>query len=79
MIAFIVEKGNRKTGYKSLGIMSADQMFELVYATMPEEDVNKKIIRQWQEAEYTYIDYGNRIDFFRYKAAFKNIQEKEAD
>lgn len=76
MIVFCVEKGNRKTGYANMGYMTADQMFELVYKTMRPKDITTKILRQWQEAEYTYIDYGNRIDFFRYKA-FPNIKEKE--
>jgi len=79
MIVFLLEKGNLKSGFKSIKIVDANDMFEIVYDVMKATNQTGKIIRQWQEAEYTYIDYGSRNDFFRYKVVDMNTKEKEAD
>jgi hypothetical protein len=78
MIPFVVEKGNHKQGYINLGVMDANTMFEMVYDIMRTNNLVDKIVRQWQEAEYTYIDYGSHTNFLRYKAAIiENSKEKE--
>lgn len=79
MIVFLLEKGNLKNGFKNIQIVDANDMFQIVYDVMKASDLIGKIIRQWQEGEYTYIDYGSHTDFFRYKAISMNTKEKEAD
>jgi hypothetical protein len=79
MILFLLEKGNLKNGFKSIQIVDANDMFQIVYDVMKASSLTSKIIRQWQQAEYTYIDYGSHTDFFRYKAVDMNTKEKEAD
>lgn len=80
-IVFQLEQGNHKNGFKltPFQIVDANDMFQIVYDVMTASGLQDKIIRQWQEADYTYIDYGSRTDFFRYKAIPMNTKEKEAD
>lgn len=79
MIIFILEQGNRKNGFIQVKVVDANNMFEIVYDVMKASGLQNKIIRQWQETDYTYIDYGSHTDFFRYKVIPMNTKEKEAD
>lgn len=66
MIYFRLEKGNKQSGFKEIQTFQATEMFEEVFKEMKRQNISSKVVRQWQEAQYTYIDYGNYTDFFRY-------------
>jgi hypothetical protein len=79
MVVFQLEQGNLKNGFQIIQIVDANDMFQIVRNVMKASNVDSIVIRQWQQAEYTYMDYGSHTDFFRYKAIDMNTKEKEAD
>ena len=78
MIIFKLEKGNHKDTFKELSLTDANGMFELVELAQEKIAAKDRKITQWQNGEYTYINYGHSTDFFRYVAIdLRNTEEKE--
>jgi hypothetical protein len=78
MIIFKVQQGNHKDGFEDIGLCDANQLFEKVESARDNLVSVNQGISQWQNNEYTYINYGHPIDFFRYVAIdLRNTQEKE--
>ena len=67
MIIFMLEKGNKKKGFKELFLTDANGIFHKAELLQQEQHVEDKSINQWQESNYTYLNYGGE-DFLRYRA-----------
>ncbi len=79
-IVFELEQGNNKLGFRKVGLMDANTMFEIVYEAQSTNYKTKNPVTQWQDKEYTYISYGDPWTLFRYKViSLDNTKEKEAD
>jgi hypothetical protein len=78
MIIFMLEQGNHKNGFKELFLTDANGIFHKVELAQQDTEITNKNITQWQDSSYTYINYGHKTDFFRYKAIdLLNLKEKE--
>jgi hypothetical protein len=78
MIIFMLEQGNKKNGFRELFLTDANGIFHRVELAQQNTKISDKTITQWQDSNYTYINYGHSTDFFRYKAIdLLTLKEKE--